>query len=134
MVGVVHILGLIVWLLDPPLGTPAVLGALLVELGCACRLGALLIDRRDLCVREIAEGGEQLPLAAVARERRRLSTLAHRARLAGAIERRLRDESSSVRGVALTEQLTSSPASVLYGSEFELLRRELGRASYLLSV
>jgi hypothetical protein len=48
------------------------------------------------------------------------------------LARVLRTDAASVRGVALTEQLMTSGASVLYGADREALRRELGRASYLL--
>ena len=53
--------------------------------------------------------------------------------LAGQLEelaRHLREEDVAPRAVALTEQLISRPTSPLYGSEADLLRRELGRVRY----
>jgi hypothetical protein len=46
----------------------------------------------------------------------------------------LRGPGPSVRGVALAEWILTSPATPLYGSCVEALRRELGRARYLLMV
>jgi hypothetical protein len=169
VVAVVHSLALVLWWDGVPLGAPSALAAPVVEIVLGCRLAALLQSRRDLCLGVIVGGGERLPLAAVAQERRRLSSGRHQAGLARAVEdlahaaerlgaqplsarplvdlraarlvapqlyelaRLLRGETCSLRGVALIEQLLSAPASVLYGSDPELLRRELGRASHLLS-
>jgi len=46
----------------------------------------------------------------------------------------LRGEGARVRGVAAVEWLLTSPTSPLYGFRAELLRQELGRARYLLSL
>ena len=46
------------------------------------------------------------------------------------LARRLREEDVAPRAVALAEQLISRPTSPLYGSEADLLRRELGRVRY----
>jgi hypothetical protein len=169
VVAVVHALGVILWWDGVSLGAPLAVGAVVVGIVLGCRLAALLQSRRQVCLGVIVGGGERLALAAVAQERRRLSSARHRAGLARAIEgvagaaerlgdqplsarplvdlraarlvvpqlyelaRLLRREICSLRGVALSEQLLFGPASVLYGSDPELLRRELGRASYLLS-
>jgi hypothetical protein len=45
---------------------------------------------------------------------------------------RLEDDDVSVRGVAAAERLVSSPCSPLYGPDPDALRREVGRARYLL--
>ena len=53
--------------------------------------------------------------------------------LAGQLEelaRHLREEHVAPRAVALAEQLISRPTSPLYGSQADLLRRELGRVRY----
>jgi hypothetical protein len=53
--------------------------------------------------------------------------------LAGKLEelaRQLREEHVAPRAVALAEQLISQPTSPLYGSDGDLLRRELGRVRY----
>jgi hypothetical protein len=49
-----------------------------------------------------------------------------------AIAEQLTAAAPGVRGVALIDRLLHSGASPLYGSEVEPLRRELGRARYLL--
>jgi len=46
----------------------------------------------------------------------------------------LRGEGAPIRGVAAVEWLLTSPTTPLYGSCVELLRQELGRACYLLSL
>jgi hypothetical protein len=46
----------------------------------------------------------------------------------------LRGDRPSVRGVAAVDWLLTSPATPLYGHEVEPLRRELGRARYLLAL
>ena len=49
------------------------------------------------------------------------------------VARLLRGNQASVRGVALVEWLLTSGESPLYGAQLQPLRRELGRARYLLS-
>ena len=46
----------------------------------------------------------------------------------------LRGDGAQVRGVAAVEWLLTSPASCIYGFRVELLRQELGRARYLLTL
>jgi hypothetical protein len=152
-----------------PAGVALCAGALVLELGLGCTLWLLQQSRRELCVRLIAEGREFVPIAAVARERRRLRDPRHRAQLARVIGQlaepppfgvhpvsarppvhalvagpvrpqlhelaaRLSDSDMAPRGVAVAELLVSSPMSALYGSEPELLRREVGRVRYLMAV
>jgi hypothetical protein len=50
-----------------------------------------------------------------------------------ALAQQLARDAVSIRGVALLELLISSPLSALYGTEPELLKREVGRVRYLLS-
>ena len=167
-VAVAQVAGLVLWWREAPLGPGIAAGALGVALVLACWMLVALERRSDACLDLIAAGREDLPLAAVAHEPRRLARARHRRYLARAIEqlalgeptgaqpigarrmvdrrvvdplrlqieelaRRLRcDQDLSVRGVALVEQLISAPRSALYGPDPDRLRRELGRARYLL--
>jgi hypothetical protein len=53
-------------------GLSLVLGAVVVQLALGCRLAALRLSRRELCVELVVEGRQELPLACLRRECRRL--------------------------------------------------------------
>jgi hypothetical protein len=166
-VAAAHVLALASWWTGLIAGLPLVTSSMVVLIVLGCRRLLLVQRRRELCLELIVAGRARLPLAAVARERRRLSSPHYRACLARTLDelaeegergrqprtaqpcldltairsaspqlhelaRLLRRDSVSSCGVALTEQLLSSPESPLYGSEPELLRQELGRARFLL--
>ena len=159
-----HLLGLSLWWMQAPAGTPLAWASAALALVLGCRMMLLLESRREVCLELIAAGHESLPLAAVVEERDRLANPEHQAHLARSIERlarpqttgsqpaacppvdprvvrplagqleelarHLREERLAPRAVALAEQLISRPTSPLYGSERDLLRRELGRVRY----
>jgi hypothetical protein len=167
VVATAHAGGLVLSSLQAAPGVAVVIAAVAFEVVLGCRLFLLEQRRRQECVALIAEGREDLPLDAVARERGRLASPRNRKRLARAIEELARPrpfgahprsarpplaarvvgpvrpqlhelaqqlvrDDVSTRGVALLELLISSPMSALYGSEPERLKREVGRARYLL--
>ena len=86
VVAATHALGLGLWWWQIALGVAVAIGALMAEVVLGCRLFLLTQRRRDMCVDLIAQGREDLPLAAVERERRRLASPRYRARLARTIE------------------------------------------------
>jgi hypothetical protein len=53
-------------------GLSLVLGGVVVQFALGCRLAALRLSRRELCVELIVEGRQECPLACVRRECRRL--------------------------------------------------------------
>jgi hypothetical protein len=61
---------------------PLALAAGVVELGLACRLAVCLDRKREEARNLIADGRDELPLAVVQKERRRLADPRHRAHLA----------------------------------------------------
>jgi hypothetical protein len=72
-------------------GLPLMLAAAVVEAALGCRAALLVDERRDHALDLIAEGHGDLPIAAVARQRRRLLDPARRRRLAKAFDE-IRDE------------------------------------------
>jgi hypothetical protein len=72
-------------------GLPLMLAAAVVEAALGCRAALLVDARRDHALDLIAEGHGDLPIAAVARQRRRLLDPARRRRLAKAFDE-IRDE------------------------------------------
>jgi hypothetical protein len=69
-----------------PFALPLAVAACVVQIALACRLALLACHRRDVCRELIIAGREQLPVAAVERESRRLGEPQRRARLARSME------------------------------------------------
>jgi hypothetical protein len=111
-----------------------------LPLRCIDRVCRRLLDRRrrDQLARSVDElvdeahrryitPGAARPLAhrqvirATAPELRRVAALT-------------RGDAPGLRGIAMVEWILTSPATPLYGIEIELLRRELGRARYLMTL
>jgi hypothetical protein len=114
-------------------------GGARLPLPCLKRLRRRLLDRRTLdqlarsvdglvdeAARRVIPLGAPRPLA-------HPRVIRAAAPLLRQLASRLRDDSPDVRGVAMVEWLLTSPATPLYGTEVEPLRRELGRARYLLA-
>jgi hypothetical protein len=87
LLAAVHAAGLALWWAAVPLGVALVVGAIGAEVLVGCRLFLLLEERRNGCRALIATGREDLPLAAIARERARLAAPQHQEQLAQAIAR-----------------------------------------------
>jgi hypothetical protein len=89
------------------------------------RLASSIEEMIEVATRPSATPGAPRPLADARVIRSTAPKLRHVASL-------LRNR-PAVRGVALVEWLMTSPVTPLYGTEIEPLRRELGRALYLLA-
>ena len=77
LVAGMHLAGLVLWCAAVPSGVALVVGAIAAEVLVGCRLFVLLEERKNACRLLVATGREELPLAAVARERTRLAAPQH---------------------------------------------------------
>jgi hypothetical protein len=85
-VAAVQLGALALWWVNASYGRALTLGAGVVQVALGLRWASLLVQRRELCVELVIAGREHLPLAAVARERRRLASPRRQARLATCLE------------------------------------------------
>jgi hypothetical protein len=67
-------------------GLSLAIAGVVVQVGLVCRLAALRVVRREVCLELIVAGRERLPLACVAREWRRLLNPRTVERLAGSVD------------------------------------------------
>jgi hypothetical protein len=100
VVAAAHAAGLALWWLQIPPGMAVAIAAIGSEVVLGCRLLLLLQRRREECLALIAEGGDNLPLQVVARERRRLASPRYRMRLARAVEELARPRPFGARSVS----------------------------------
>jgi len=73
------------WWVNASYGRALTLGARMVQVALGLRWASLPVQRREQCLDLVIAGREHLPLAAVARERRRLASPRHQAQLATAL-------------------------------------------------
>src|SRR5829696_8089105 len=85
-VAAVQLGALALWWVNASYGRALALGAGVVHAALGLRWGSLRVERRELCLELVIAGGEHLPLAAVARERRRLANPRHQVQLALCLE------------------------------------------------
>jgi hypothetical protein len=115
-------------------------GGARLPLPCLKRLRRRLLDRRRLdqlarSVDELVdEAARRVILPGAPRPLAHPRVIRAAAPLLRQLASLLREDSPDVRGVAMVEWLLTSPATPLYGTEVEPLRRELGRARYLLGL
>ena len=77
---------LALWWVSPSYGRALAVGAGMVQMALGLRWASLHVHRRELCLELVIAGRERLPLAAVARERRRLDDPRRQAQLATSLE------------------------------------------------
>jgi hypothetical protein len=81
-IAAVQLAALALWWVNGSYGRALTLGAGVVHVALGVRWASLRVQRRELCLDLVIDGREQLPLAAVARERLRLASSRHQAQLA----------------------------------------------------
>ena len=77
---------LALWWVSPSYARALAVGAGMVQMALGLRWASLHVHRRELCLELVIAGRERLPLAAVARERRRLDDPRRQAQLATSLE------------------------------------------------
>jgi hypothetical protein len=77
---------LALWWVNASYGRALTLGAGVVQVALGLRWASLRVQRRELCLELVIAGRDHLPLAAVARERRRLGSPRCQAQLATCLE------------------------------------------------
>jgi hypothetical protein len=85
-VAAVQLGALALWWVNASYGRALAMGAGIVQLALGLRWANLSVQRRELCLELLIAGRERLPLAAVARERRRLDDPRRQAQLATSLE------------------------------------------------
>jgi hypothetical protein len=85
-VAAVQLGALALWWVDASYGRALTFGAGVVQVALGLRWTSLRVQRRELCLELVIAGREHLPLAAVARERRRLGSPRRQAQLAVCLE------------------------------------------------
>jgi hypothetical protein len=85
-VAAVQLGALALWSVNASYGRALTLGAGVVQVALGLRWASLLVQRREQCLELVIAGREQLPLAAVARECRRLGSPRRQAQLATCLE------------------------------------------------
>jgi hypothetical protein len=85
-VAAVQLGALALWWVNASYARALTLGAGVVQMALGLRWASLRVERREQCLELVIAGREDLPLAAVARERRRLGSPRRQAQLATCLE------------------------------------------------